>query len=72
MRRFFASLTLLFAAGVLVLSACGVDMAQSIPPCEYEDGSGQTGYCYWDASAHGNHKGAGVFIYHDGDLIAQR
>lgn len=28
-----------------------------IPPCTHEDGSGQPGLCYWDASEHGNGKG---------------
>lgn len=28
-----------------------------IPPCTHEDGSGQPGTCYWDASEHGDGKG---------------
>jgi hypothetical protein len=28
-----------------------------IPPCTHEDGSGQPGNCYWDASERGNSKG---------------
>lgn len=28
-----------------------------IPPCTHEDGSGQPGVCYWDASEHGRGKG---------------
>lgn len=28
-----------------------------IPPCTHEDGSGQPGPCYWDASERGNGKG---------------
>jgi hypothetical protein len=28
-----------------------------IPPCTHEDGSGQPGPCYWDASKRGNGKG---------------
>lgn len=28
-----------------------------IPPCTHEDGSGQPGICYWDASERGNGKG---------------
>jgi len=28
-----------------------------IPPCTHEDGSGQPGVCYWDASERGNGKG---------------
>lgn len=28
-----------------------------IPPCTHEDGSGQRGMCYWDASKRGNGKG---------------
>lgn len=28
-----------------------------IPPCKHEDGSGQPGLCFWDASERGNGKG---------------
>lgn len=28
-----------------------------VPPCTHEDGSGQPGPCYWDASERGNGKG---------------
>lgn len=31
-----------------------------IPPCKYEDGSGQPGLCYWDGSKRGNKKGAQI------------
>lgn len=71
-KRFGGVVSIVFAIAVLALNMGGVDMAQDIPPCVYEDGSGQAGWCYWDASAHGNRKGDGVFIYRDGELIAQR
>lgn len=56
-------------AGVLVATANESDAVSQvtinkyiranggIPPCTHEDGSGQPGTCYWDASEHGDGKG---------------
>lgn len=37
-----------------------------IAPCTHEDGSGQHGPCYWDASARGNGKGYDYIAMPDG------
>lgn len=62
----------LLASAILLAFLLGVDMTPDIPPCLHEDGSGQTGWCYWDSSAHGNKWGTGIYIYRDGELIDQR
>lgn len=40
---------------VAALAAATVS-PDSIPPCQFEDGSGQS-VCYWDAATRGNHVG---------------
>lgn len=34
----------------------------SLAPCNYEDGSGQRGGCYWDASDRGNNVGRSFVV----------
>ena len=69
MRKYVAA----FAALITVcsLSACGSDTA-NIPQCVNEDGSGQSGLCYWDSARMGNGRGTGLYIYQDGILIDER
>lgn len=54
---------------LLVISMALPPTMAPIPPCRYEDGSGQPGVCYWDARTMGNGQGDGVFVYDDGTLI---
>lgn len=44
-----------------------VPAPNSLPPCSYEDGSGQTA-CYWDADTQGNGKGQDVAQYGGGSV----
>ena len=53
------------------LAACGTDTA-NIPQCLNEDGSGQTGLCYWGSAQMGNGRGTGLYVYRDGVLIGER
>lgn len=69
MRKILAASVALIT--LFTLTACGSDTA-NIPQCLNEDGSGQSGYCYWDASRMGNHKGVGLYVYRDGVLVSER
>ena len=56
---------------LMSLAACGTDTA-NIPQCLNEDGSGQTGLCYWCSAQMGNGRGTGLYVYRDGVLIGER
>ena len=56
---------------LMSLAACGTDTA-NIPQCLNEDGSVQTGLCYWGSAQMGNGRGTGLYVYRDGVLIGER
>lgn len=67
-RRKTSRTTRLFATGIIAaLIGGGVAIAQNVPPCINEDGSGQAGACVWDASERGNGNGRDFLAVPDGD-----
>jgi len=46
--------------------------AYRLRACKYEDGSGQRGGCYWDASDRGNHIGDSFAVLPSGRVIYSR
>ena len=60
MKKLFAAV----AVFVMAMPLGVASIAQAVPPCIEEDGSGQS-MCYWDAAHRGNGQGVSYLVVND-------
>lgn len=58
----------IIAAAALAVAGV-ISSTAAIPPCDYEDGAGQS-VCYWDAASWGNRRGES-YVLVDGEPVAR-